>query len=234
MGASVAEKKTAKGGLQSRINKKIAEIDAIASELPGVVIIHYIKDGTVVYMSKRGQEILGVDLDELKEMGTEYYNRFFNPEDAKDYVPKILGLLERNNNDEIISFFQQVRPEGKQDFDWYMSTVKIFMRDDEGKPILTITMAFPIDPEHHFTSKVQRLLDENLFLRKNYDRFSLLGNRERDVLKLMALGKSSPDIAEELFISQATVETHKKNIKQKLNTGSAFEISQYARAFDLI
>lgn len=234
MGNEKMKKVLDKGTLQNRIKKKIAEIDYISHEFPGVVIIHDIKDGSVLYMSERGRAILGVDLEELKAMGTDYYNRFFNPEDAKDYVPKILGLLERNNNDEIMSFFQQVRPSRQEDYSWYMSTVKIFLRDDEGKPILTITTAFPIDPEHHFTAKVQRLLDENLFLRKNYDRFSLLGNREREVLKLMALGKTSPEIAEELFISQATVETHKKNIKQKLNTNSAFELSQYARAFDLI
>jgi hypothetical protein len=48
------------------------------------------------------------------------------------------------------------------------------------------------------------------------------------------LGKSTTEIATELFISATTAETHRRNIKQKLNAPTIFELSQYARAFDLI
>ena len=53
-------------------------------------------------------------------------------------------------------------------------------------------------------------------------------------LKYMALGKSSSETAIELFISLGTVDTHRKNIRKKLETKSYFELSQYARSFDLI
>jgi len=58
--------------------------------------------------------------------------------------------------------------------------------------------------------------------------------RERDVLKWMALGKSAAETADIMFISIYTVDTHRKNIRRKLNTNSSFELSQYGRAFDLI
>jgi DNA-binding CsgD family transcriptional regulator len=47
------------------------------------------------------------------------------------------------------------------------------------------------------------------------------------VLRLVALGKSSCEIADELFISIETVNTHRKLIKQKLGIS-------YAHAFDVI
>jgi DNA-binding CsgD family transcriptional regulator len=50
----------------------------------------------------------------------------------------------------------------------------------------------------------------------------------------MALGKTSAETATQLFISTSTVETHRKNIKQKLDTNSYYEVCKYARAFDLI
>jgi DNA-binding CsgD family transcriptional regulator len=50
----------------------------------------------------------------------------------------------------------------------------------------------------------------------------------------MALGKSSSETAIELFISLGTVDTHRKNIRNKLETKSYFELTQYARSFDLI
>lgn len=220
--------------LEERIRQKIDGIAAVADELPGVLLIHNLrKQMAVEYMSPRGVQHLGVSLQQLREMGAEYYNTFFNPEDVKDYVPKVIAFIEENN-DGIVSFFQQVRARKGDPWTWHFSTTKIFMRDGAGAPVLTITMAYPIDPLHHVTTKVARLLDENNFLRKHYHRFSKLSGREQEVLKLMSLGLSASETAAELCISVTTVETHRRNIKQKLDTNSFFELTQYARAFDLI
>lgn len=222
-----------KFSIEERIKKKIEEIAAFAEEIPGVIIIHNIKDLSVVYMSPRGQRILGVNNEELVKMGPDYYTRFFNPE-AKEHVPTMISLLQKNNNEESIALFQQVKSEGSLEWIWYSTSVKIFMWDDSGNPLLTIAVAIPIDPKHHITNKVARLLDENNFLRMNYEKFSQLTKREKEVLKCMALGKTSNEIAEELHISVATADTHRKNIKRKLKITSAFDVSNYARAFDLI
>ncbi len=40
--------------------------------------------------------------------------------------------------------------------------------------------------------------------------------RERDILKLMTQGKSNPEIARTLFISQSTVKTHLRSIFKKM------------------
>ncbi|WP_317193563.1 LuxR C-terminal-related transcriptional regulator [Adhaeribacter terrigena] len=213
---------------------KIAEIDAVANEIPGVIIIHSNNGMGVEYMSQRGLDLLGVTLEEVVAMGPAYYDRFFNPEEANDYVPKIIGALERNDQLEWVSFFQQVRNLPNYEYTWYASSTKIFMRDETGNPILNITIAVPLDLAHHNTTKVDRLQKENEFLRNNYSKFSKLTGRERDILKLTALGKSSGEVAEALFISTATVETHRKNIKKKLGINSSYELSQYAMAFDLI
>lgn len=220
--------------LQKKIRDKIDRIDAVANELPGVVIIHNILTYSVEYISPKGEEILGMSLVEIKKLGPEYHNRFFNPEDVKDYLPKIAALLDRNIVGESTSFFQQVLISKGQEWVWHLSSVKILMQDDQQKPLLAITIAIPIDPLHHITAKVERLLEEKNFLRNNYPNFQKLTSREREVLRLLAIGKSSPETAEILFITTTTVETHRRNIKQKLNTNSFFELCQYARAFDLI
>ncbi len=221
--------------LEDKIQRAIAEIAAIADKLPGVVVIHDLRDWSVAWMSPRGLAKLGASMEEITALtAEEYYSRYFNSEDSKDYVPKILGLLERNNDEDICTFFQQVRFRPDAEWAWHMASTKILTRDDDGKPLLTITMAFPIDAMHHMTAKAGRLLEENNFLRNNFHLFSKLSKREREILRLLALGKSAPETAEELFISLHTVESHRKNIRLKLKTNSFFELTQYARAFDLI
>ncbi len=220
--------------LAERIKTRITEIDAVSHEIPGVVIIHSNRGMGVEYMSKRGLEILGITIEEVIAMGPAYYDRFFNPEEAQDYVPKIIDALERNDHQEWVTYFQQVRHAGATDLTWYAASTKIFMRDDNSVPLLNITIALPLDIAHHNTTKVDRLQKENDFLRKNYSNFSRLTDRERDILKLTCLGKSSVEMAEELFISTATVDTHRKNIKKKLHANTTYELTQYAMAFDLI
>jgi len=56
----------------------------------------------------------------------------------------------------------------------------------------------------------------------------LLGAKEREVLQLLAEGKSSKEIAACQNISVATVDTHRKNIMQKLNIHTIAELTKYA------
>ena len=52
--------------------------------------------------------------------------------------------------------------------------------------------------------------------------------REREVLKLIAEGKSSKEIAHLLFISVLTVNNHRANIMEKLNLNKATDLVKYA------
>jgi two-component system NarL family response regulator len=52
--------------------------------------------------------------------------------------------------------------------------------------------------------------------------------REREILQLLAEGKSNKQVAETLRISSGTVETHRKKIIGKLQLHSAAELVRYA------
>jgi len=58
--------------------------------------------------------------------------------------------------------------------------------------------------------------------------------RERDVLKLMAAGRSNPEIAEQLVIAVTTVKTHVKNIFGKLHAANRVEAIARARDLNLL
>lgn len=58
--------------------------------------------------------------------------------------------------------------------------------------------------------------------------FSLLSAREREVLQMLAEGKSNKEIASQLNISVKTIETHRKNIMEKLNIHTVAELTKYA------
>jgi two-component system response regulator NreC len=61
-----------------------------------------------------------------------------------------------------------------------------------------------------------------------------LSDRERDVLRLIALGHTNAEVAEQLYISIRTVESHRAHIQQKLSLSSRAELVRYALERGLI
>jgi RNA polymerase sigma factor (sigma-70 family) len=60
------------------------------------------------------------------------------------------------------------------------------------------------------------------------DSFELLTDREREILQLLAEGKSNKEVATILDLSTYTVETHRTNLMHKLNLHNTAEIVLYA------
>ena len=61
-----------------------------------------------------------------------------------------------------------------------------------------------------------------------------LSDREVEVLRMIALGHTNSEIAEQLYLSVRTVETHRSHIQQKLRLGSRAELVRYALDHKLI
>jgi two-component system response regulator NreC len=83
-----------------------------------------------------------------------------------------------------------------------------------------------------FSPAVSRMLVED-YVRQLHDKdiedsYDLLTQRERELLQLIAEGKSNKDVANMLNLSLYTVETHRGNIMEKLNLHSVPELILYA------
>jgi DNA-binding NarL/FixJ family response regulator len=88
------------------------------------------------------------------------------------------------------------------------------------------------DGKAFFSPAISKMLAED-YVRQMEDRgvadsYELLTAREREVLQLLAEGKSNKDVANLLNLSLYTVETHRSNILQKLNLHSGPELILYA------
>jgi two-component system response regulator NreC len=84
----------------------------------------------------------------------------------------------------------------------------------------------------YFSLKIRMMLQEDYFRqltdKQKTDSFELLTVREREILQLIAEGRSNKDIANLLNLSFHTVETHRGHILQKLNLHTVPELILYA------
>ena len=83
-----------------------------------------------------------------------------------------------------------------------------------------------------FSPEISRMLVDDYIreirMRGVDDSYELLTAREREILQLLAEGKSNKDIANLLNLSLYTVETHRRNLQDKLNLHSVAELILYA------
>lgn len=223
--------------MDTEIRKKIEEFAPAAELMPGVIIIHDITDLPnlkPVYMSSAGLKGLGITMEELSKMHGSFHKKFFNNMEMTELLEKMEILLKTKDATETFAFFQQVKLKDQESPVWFIGSVRIFQQDEDGNPTHVVCCVFPVEQMKHIPNKAERLLAESNFFRKNLEKFNSLGKRAREVLRLVALGKSSAEIANELSISVDTVNTHRKNIKKKLNISTNYEFTEYAHAFDLI
>jgi two-component system response regulator NreC len=110
-----------------------------------------------------------------------------------------------------------------------------YMLKNTGKDDLAAAIRAVAKGEHFFSPRVSEIM-VNAYLRKADAREELplsnedihLTNREREILLHIADGLNNAQIAEKLFISARTVETHRTNIMQKLDIHDAANLVRYA------
>jgi DNA-binding NarL/FixJ family response regulator len=65
-------------------------------------------------------------------------------------------------------------------------------------------------------------------------RDEIFSHREREVLELLSQGKSSKEIADKLFITERTVESHRKNMIEEAKVKNTVELVAYAASIGII
>jgi DNA-binding NarL/FixJ family response regulator len=66
------------------------------------------------------------------------------------------------------------------------------------------------------------------------DHSPMLTRREKEILQLLADGLKGPQIADRLFLSPLTIETHRKNLLRKFNANSVQLLLKIAREFGIV
>ena len=92
--------------------------------------------------------------------------------------------------------------------------------------------------EMYYNADVTRIITNSLVrsnhIKRELDKFGELTKREKEVLKNIVNGNSNKIIAEKLFISTRTVDTHRTNIMKKLRAKNTADLVRKAIQNDLI
>ena len=109
---------------------------------------------------------------------------------------------------------------------------RAYLLKDSAESDLIAAIKAISDGKSFFSPAISKILVEDYMReleRKGVDdSYELLTTREREILQLLAEGKSNKDVANMLNLSLYTVETHRTHILQKLNIHTVPELILYA------
>ena len=223
--------------IQNNLKNGTVLIDDLGSILPASVMLHDMKDlqpTMVSYMNNWGCEQLGTSVDEINTLGEAYYEKYFVEEEVYAIFDGIGRYLREGDFDTQYNFFQRVKLHQAKEYKWFYSVCKLIkMTTDSGIQEKMIMLSSPVEGMDLMISRVNKVLDQDVYIKNNYRIFACLTKREKTIITMVANGKSSKQIAQELFISIHTVHTHRKNIIQKTDCQSFTNLLKFAVAFEL-
>lgn len=148
-------------------------------------------------------------------------------------------IKEQDNKIKIIIISSEIKKE-------YVSAgIKMgidgYLPKDVPKDILIDAIRSVMQDKRYFNEAITNLVFEDFYNdqaqgEKKKSRKLAVGltNRENEVLALIASGKTNQEVADTLFISIKTVETHKANILEKLGLRNTAELVKYAIKHQII
>jgi DNA-binding CsgD family transcriptional regulator len=117
------------------------------------------------------------------------------------------------------------------------SMVRILIRDAESGPEKNLRFSEIIDPSDQDKSILRKLEKQLSLIHTQNEEPDIpegISDREKEVLRLVAVGLTNKEIGDKLFISSHTVITHRKNISAKLGIKTIAGLTMYALINHLI
>ncbi len=109
-----------------------------------------------------------------------------------------------------------------------------FLEKDIGNDELLNALCRGADQPFYLSSTLAREQQERQLYRDHFAGKMKLTKREMDVIPLLAHGKTTHEIAAQLFLSPLTVDTHRKNIFRKLNITNVVDLVNFAHENKLV
>lgn len=213
---------------EQALSSKKMSLDEVG-KISGEIFLHSDENFNLRYLNPTGCLWFGIDYEIAVGLGVDFFNKFYHPETVELEFSNIKSFFNHHSPETVYANYQQVYHPEKDEFAICLVFVKK-CRFTCGYLSLTL----PVDNFKGLHRKIKRLITEEIFRSNHLADFKQLTDRELEILRMVALGKNNPEIANELFISRCTVEQHRKNMNRKLHVKGLKDIMDFAYAFDLV
>ena len=198
---------------------ELAFLQNILDQLPAVVYINELQipgdplSCRNVWTNKTGLDLLGYSQEEITLMGYQFYHEIVHPDDL-EVLPVTMKKIYADVSIPVLVSMQRIKYKNQSDYRWSYEHGVLLSTFDDGSPRQLLAVAMEITETMHSDNQLAAALKEIKRLKSSL-KLSLFTAREKEILKLIAGGKTDKDISLKLFISIKTAKKHRTNIIRK-------------------
>lgn len=183
------------------------------------------------HVNDKGVEFLKIPRHQLVGQGLETAQKIIHPEFTHVLPLAISYYSDKENFKSIYPYMYYLK--SGEEWQWVYACSQIVSFQPNGMPKYIILVGCSIyNILKHHKEQVNEVNPVNGFNHLEYDRYQSLSTREKQILKLISQEFTTNEIAEKLFISKATVDSHRKHLLRKLNVKSAIGLTKYVLLFE--
>ncbi len=228
------------------VNRHIEFLESIKAVHNSAISIFDMARMQHIYLSSTFKDLLGWDLDEARKPGNEYIDKRMHPDDM-EHLNQVSSLFfdlilkvkkENGQNIQHYKMIMDYRTKGKDgNYIRIIEQHKVLELDCSGNIWLSLGIT-DLSPD----KDIQDLCHYRLVNVKTGELYhfpkevpgTILSMREQEILQLLSKGLISKQIADQLFISVNTVNTHRQRIIEKLEVSNTAEAIQHALTLGII
>ncbi len=197
------------------------------------------------FMGKQQESLTGYANEEVMRRGVAFFLECLHPDEVNILLEKIYPEMARimgeiAKTEDIKKISTQFNYRFKDKSGKYINLLEhlyVLETDQEGRPALFLGNIITLESKEvlplRLTIKMMRgngsikiILSDTYNSEKSV--FANITIRELDIIRNLAMGKTSKQIGKELFISNHTVDTHRRNLMKKLDCKSVVELARFA------
>jgi len=231
----------------SVLNKHVKYLDELSIGITGSASIFDMYKKDHVYLSDKFEDIFGWDMKRAKEEGLDYIDSRIHPDDGIELLECGIAMITMMlpldpaicRDYKMVADYRVMNARG--DYVRVIEQHTLLEFDKNGYPWLALAvmdLSPYTDIQSPYRSRLINFKTGQVFLFPPQDKEKMsrvpLTSREKEVLQLISQGLVSKEIADKLYISVNTVNTHRQRIIEKLNVSNTAEAVKYAAGIGII
>jgi len=220
--------------------EKLRDIDRLIPHSATFFCVTNTSDLSFEYVSKNFTPATMLSIQEMFEKGMKFWWERMHPDEVQNWLKSLQDLMNFTMANVALEDRRRMTytwnyriKDGHDVFKNVIQHTTPMFFDEDGKPIIGLAHYSVLDAHEilpiQATAKILNINDEyETLYYQHYGGYKLLSehvsHRERDVLRLLALGYSNHEISEKLNISEHTVKTHRKNVMTKTHAKNTAQL----------
>ena len=247
MAADNGEPKPKTRDFREKWLQKMAFLNSISAHDNAVILLHDTTQNRFLYMSDKAKVLGNYRFEDYtSEIGMDFSFSNIHPDQRSAALLIQLKIMSYGiehmasaENNVVANMMFQYKKKGGG-YIQFLQKVMGVECDAEGHPLLYLRFGYDIS---HLVKPCVGLIihapDETLIwgyntTNKALEQINLLSVQEKKILALLAQGKHSKDIADMLFSSPHTIDTHRRNLLKKTNCNDTTALITFAKMTGLI